>query len=208
MFLPIKKIGLHLHSTRWSPWRNLSVVIQRQSQESTPFRWTLANHQHCFSENRREKNIFKIDTAQFYLPPSCSDPVIEKHFCFLPPREIEKEENSNLLSVISSFFFFSTCSIFPFYLRDFLPLPTSSTETANPVTGTRSKNTPVTSHCCYRDNLYCLSSSPYCNRDDQQWPWTSYHLPALSCSLPKLYWPALAWTWRLVITGRTRAAPL
>lgn len=122
---------------------------------------------------------------------SFSDPIRENLFSCLPPREIEKERKTAIyffLSVPLTLLFVQHFSI---YLRDFLPPPTSSTETANAVTGTQSKNTPVTSHCCYRDNLNCLSSSPHCKREDQQWPWTSYHLPALTFSLPKLYWSIL-----------------
>lgn len=68
----------------------------------------------------------------------------------------------------------SHCSVFPFYLRDPHPLSTSTTETASPVTGTRSNNTPVTCRCCYRDNQYCLSRSQ-CNRDVSKdlWPVTT-----------------------------------
>lgn len=72
----------------------------------------------------------------------------------------------------------------------FLHLPQGFSPTAyllHRISQPSDRNTPVTSHCCYRDNLYCLSSSLHRNRDEQQWPWTSYHLPAQTCSLPELY---------------------
>ena len=122
---------------------------------------------------------------------SFSDP--ENLACFLPPRELEKDTNSNLLSVSVPFCFCATL----------LHLPQGFSPTAyllHRISQPSERNTPVTSHCRYRDNLYCLSSSLHRNRDEQQRPWTSYHLPAQTCSLPKLYGSTLAAS--LVVTGR------
>lgn len=59
--------------------------------------------------------------------PSCSEPIRKNLCCFLPPREIEKDWNSSI-----------AVPLFSFNAR-ILHLPQGVSPTANPVSGTQSK---------------------------------------------------------------------
>lgn len=126
-------------SCRW----NLSTC-----QEAGPsvdlIRWTLGDHRHFFSKDIDRKTAVKIDQTQFYLQISCPLPPIRNPHLLSTSQRSRKNENEQ--SMIG----YHLSQHFNIYLRDFLQLATSSTESADPVTGTQIKATPVTSHCSYQ----------------------------------------------------------
>lgn len=158
---------------------------EKSSQALTPAPpwWTLGKHQHSFSADERQKTPVPINTALpsavlFVSPRSSQKNLI----CFLPLRDLEKGKQPHQMIYCQ---FSSLCATFNIYLRDSLPLPTSSTESAAPVTGSQIKDKPVTSRCPYQwqPSLPLKLSS--------LWLWwaaaTLNLLPAQTHSLPKLY---------------------
>lgn len=119
---------------RGSPWGKPTCACKEAEPSIDCFRWTQGNHQHSILKGKRWKKKLEIDTTQCDLPPSSPlSPIQKTSSAFYLPENLNRTQTAINYPLSVPFLFVQHFSI---YLRDFLPLPTSSTESANPVTGT------------------------------------------------------------------------